>query len=302
MKPADKLVYILILNWNGYRDTIDCVESCFRLSYPNFKILVVDNGSTDGSETVLRDRFPQVEIMQTGRNLGFAGGNNVGIRHAVENGADYVWLLNNDTVVAADSLTELVDAAAGSRVGVVGSKIYYHDDPDTLWFAGGWINYKTSNCGHIGQLEKDNAEHDVAREVDYITGCSLMISDEAIKCVGVMDERFFLLFEEVDWNVRVREHGYKIVYVPTSIIWHKISRSLGEYSQMYYYYMFRNSLLFLFKHQKKYLPTALFTRFREIRRLYRIGQREKIRFALMGILDFLKGNFYELRDTPTHGK
>src|SRR5664279_2479168 len=105
MKDAAKLTYIILLNWNGWQDTIACVESCRKLSYPNFRILIVDNGSTDNSEAILRERLPDIELLQTGANLGFAGGNNVGIRHALAQGADYVWLLNNDTVVDAEALS-----------------------------------------------------------------------------------------------------------------------------------------------------------------------------------------------------
>src|SRR6266568_5938037 len=125
----DKLSYIIILNWHGWQCTIECVESCKKLSYLNFRILVVDNGSTDGSEAILRERFPDVELLQTGANLGFAGGNNVGIRYALEQGAEYVWLLNNDTTVDADALSALVRMAEGdTKIGMAGSKILYHDD------------------------------------------------------------------------------------------------------------------------------------------------------------------------------
>ncbi len=124
------MVYIILLNWNGWKDTVECVESCRKLSYPDVRIVIVDNGSTDGSETRLRERFPDLELIQTGANLGFAGGNNVGIRYALEKGAEYVWLLNNDTIADAEALSALVQAAEDDQtVGMVGSKIVYHDDP-----------------------------------------------------------------------------------------------------------------------------------------------------------------------------
>jgi len=127
------LVFIIVLNWNGKDDTLECLGSLQQLDYPNFETVVVDNGSTDGSEDVIRSAFPSVNFIQTGRNLGYAGGNNVGIKHALSHGADYVWLLNNDTTVDPNALTALVETAqADPKIAVVGSKIFYYDQPDVI--------------------------------------------------------------------------------------------------------------------------------------------------------------------------
>src|SRR6056297_688817 len=154
----DKSVYIVILNWNNFQETIDCVESCKKLTYSNFKILLVDNGSTDGSEDILKKEFPGIPLIQTGENLGYSGGNNAGIRHALEQGADYIWLLNNDTVVDPQCLAKMVQTAESSnQIGMVGSKIFYHHSPDILWYAGGEIDLEGGGTTqHVGQNEKDH--------------------------------------------------------------------------------------------------------------------------------------------------
>ena len=246
------LVYILILNWNGWKDTVECIESCKKLDYPNFRMLIVDNGSTDNSETSLRDHFPDIELIQTGRNLGFAGGNNVGIKYALDRGADYIWLLNNDTVVAPEALTELVIVAEDNkRAGIVGSKIYFYDEPQKIWFAGGGWRERKFFASHRGMHEIDTGQFDKICEVDYITGCSLLIKSIVIKEVGLMHEDYFLYWEDADWNATVSEHGWKILYVPGSIVWHKISSSVknNKYLEMRYY--IRNGLYFFQRHEPK---------------------------------------------------
>jgi GT2 family glycosyltransferase len=290
------LTYIIVLNWNGWQDTMECVESCSKLTYPNFQILIVDNGSTDGSVMQLHERFPAIELLQTGKNLGFAGGNNVGIRHALEQGADYIWLLNNDTIVDPSALSELVHIAQlDDNVGIVGSKIFYYGKPDVIWFAGGWIRYSTGNCGHIGQQEKDKDRFEKVTEADYITGCSLLIKSNVINKVGLMDERFFLYYEDADWNLRVKEHKFKIYYVPSSKVWHKVSMAVGMGSPAAQYYLTRNSLLFTLKHKLIFLPTATAQRLLDV--VYFIFNKRfnVARSALRGLVDFYFFRFGEMR-------
>jgi len=244
------LVYVIILNWNGWRDTLECLTSCQKIIYPNYRVLVVDNGSTDGSEAVIRERFPDVEMLQTGENLGFAGGCNSGIRYALDRQARYIWLLNNDTVVEPNALQALVSIMeADESIGMTGSKILYHDSPEVIWFAGGIIDWQKGDTGHTGQGETDRGQYDHVREVDYITGCSLMAGRGMIEEVGLMDEQFFLYFEETDWCLRAGKLGYKSVYVPESVIYHKESATTGSRSPLYYYYFVRNRLVFLKMHK-----------------------------------------------------
>jgi GT2 family glycosyltransferase len=286
------LVYIVVLNWNGWQDTLGCIESCLQLTYPRYRILIVDNGSTDASVGNLLERFPDIAVLQTGKNLGFAGGNNIGIRHAFEQGADYVWLLNNDTIVDPSALTELVSVGeASDAAGIVGSKIFFFSQPDVIWFAGGLIRHLSGASIHRGHLEKDEGRYDDIAEVDYITGCSLLIKREVVDKIGLMDDRFFLLFEEADWNLRAKKQGYKILYVPFSKVWHKVSASIGAESPNYHYYLARNSLLFTLKHKRAYVPLVTMSRLMDIAYFLFHKRFTVARAALGGILDFHRFRF-----------
>lgn len=240
-------VIVIVLNWNGSADTLCCLESLEKITYPACEVLLVDNGSTDDSVAILRRAFPQIQLIETGQNLGFVGGNNVGLEYARRTGAEYALLLNNDTEVAPDFLDHLVAAAESSpKVGISGPSIYYFDEPDTFWSAGGDIDWKrglTSMVG-IGQVEQGQYGEQ-PRPVDFVTGCALLIKMSVVAEVGMLDPRFFLYYEETEWCVRVSRAGYGILHVPASKIWHKISPVAREASPMVHYYMTRNRLLFL---------------------------------------------------------
>ena len=237
-------VFIIVLNWNGNQDTIECIHSLRKISYPRYEIVIVDNGSTDGSEEILRNSFPDIKLIQTGENLGFAEGNNVGIRYALDNEADYALILNNDTTVDEAFVTELVNTAESDRsIGIVSSKIYFYDRPDVLWYAGAVLDLKTGKSKHIGYNKKDVGQYDTMRETDRACGCSMMISRRACEAAGLMDAAYFCYGEEADWSLRVREAGYKVVFVPASKVWHKISSATGGAGTGYYlYYSVRNHL------------------------------------------------------------
>jgi GT2 family glycosyltransferase len=221
------LVYIIVLTWNGKADTLDCLRSLQNLSYPTARILVVDNASNDGTAAAIRSSFPNVELICNDSNLRFAGGNNVGIEYSLKRGADYILLLNNDTVVDSDFLTVLVQKAKEDRrIGIAGPKIYYNES-DCIWFAGGRIEWWKGWVSHIGIHEPDEHQYDIPREVDYITGCCMLLKREVINAVGTLDEKFYLYGEDVDWCIRARRAGFKVVYVPLSHIWHKVSASSG---------------------------------------------------------------------------
>jgi GT2 family glycosyltransferase len=220
------LVYVIVLSWNGKKDTLECLASLQQLTYPNARIIVVDNSSSDGTGDAIRSAFPNIELIVNNSNLRFAGGNNVGIRQSLEGGAEYVLMLNNDTVVDPEFLGRLVEAAeSGRKIGIVGPKIYYFDDPKRIWFAGGLIKWWRGRVTHIGIREVDNGEYDVTTEVDYITGCCMLIKREVIETIGMLDERYYIYGEDVDLCVRALRSGYKSVYVPSSRVWHKLSVS-----------------------------------------------------------------------------
>lgn len=245
MREMDKKVAIIVLNWNGGKDTLECLESLKKLDYPDYEIVVVDNGSTDGSPQLIKKRFPEIILIENEKNLGFAEGNNVGIRFALEKGAKYIFLLNNDTIVDEDILGHLIRVAeSDSAIGILGPKIYYHSEPNKIWFVGGVINWRTGRAAHFGMNEVDKGQFDELKEVDYVTGCALMVRREVIEDIGLMDSRFFLYYEETDWCTRAKKVGYKIMFEPQAKVWHKISISTGGVeSAVGYYYYARNKLL-----------------------------------------------------------
>lgn len=293
MTDSAKLVYIILLNWNAWKDTIECVESCRKLSYPGFRIIIVDNGSTDGSETILRERFPDIELIQTGANFGFAGGNNFGIRHALEQGAEYVWLLNNDTVADAEALSALVRVAEDDKtVGMVGSKIVYYDNPRLLWYAGAVLDSESPyRMHHKGLGEEDRGQYDEFEETGFVTGCSLLANQKMITEIGLMYEGYFLYFEDSDWNMRAKKAGWKLIYCPTSLAYHKVSFSMGgSESPLLRYYYSRNFLYFIKRNfPEKFIESLIFDCFEYI--LTNIKKR-KLRCAakaLQGICHYFKG-------------
>lgn len=240
-------VVVIVLNWNGLRDTLDCLESLQQLDYADYEIAVVDNGSTDGSVPAIQQRFPAVTVIESGENLGYAGGNNVGLRWTLGRGADYALILNNDTVVAPDFLRLLVEAAeADATIGIAGPTIYYYGQPDVVWSAGGAIDWRRGRTWMVGLDEQDTGRFGEGhRQVDFLTGCCLLVKRAVLERAGLLDEQFFLYYEEAEWCVRVQRADFKIVHVPRSCIWHKISPVAQADSPLVHYYMTRNHLLFL---------------------------------------------------------
>ena len=234
-------VTVVVLNWNGKQDTMECLESLDCVTYPNYDIVLIDNGSTDESVSSFKQRFPDIPIIATGKNLGYAGGNNVGIRWGLAKGADYVLLLNNDTVVQADFLDELVSfAQSDRRIGFAGPKIYYYDyngRKDVLACAGSEFKIWKGRLVHVGAGTIDHGQYDVVRDVDYVEGSCLLARAEMISSVGLLNPDYFLYWEDTDWCIRGARAGYKAVFVPAARVWHKVPvRTEGKGSQAYYYF------------------------------------------------------------------
>jgi GT2 family glycosyltransferase len=238
-------VSIILLNWNQPEFTLACLESLDHVEYPSFDVIVVDNGSVDNSVPLIRQRFPGVTLLENPENLGFAGGNNVGIQHALERGADYLLLLNNDTEVAPNMLRALVDVGeAEPGVGALGPKIYYYDHSNVIWSAGGAID-RFGEPSHLLENTVDEGLPDRVQDVDYVTGCAFMVKRRVVEAVGALDPRFFIYFEETEWCARIRRAGFRITYVPQARMWHKISMEARTTSRRYLYLMTRNRLLYL---------------------------------------------------------
>lgn len=255
-------ICIIILNWNGLQDTLACIESLQALDYPSFDIILVDNGSTDGSPDILRKvakENPKIKLILNEENLGFSGGCNIGIQVALKSNADYILLLNNDTRVSPNFLKLLVESAKNHpKAGITGPKVYIDKQEQTLYCAGGSL-WKTLGQPFMrGHAKIDHGQYNQEKEVGFISGCCLLIKREVIEKIGVLDEDYFAFFEDLDWNVRAHQAGYASLYVPSSIIWHKGSNSLGLKSPAYYFLHARNRILFAKKHASFLLFWSMF--------------------------------------------
>ncbi|MEC1526012.1 glycosyltransferase family 2 protein [Neobacillus niacini] len=296
-------VAVIIINWNSYIDTFECLKSLEKQSYANFHVYLIDNDSTDGSYEKLKkdsqDNHFKLEItfIQAGSNLGFAGANNLGIKEAYNNGIEYFWLLNNDTVVDKDALLNLVNLLnSNKKIGIVGSKIYYFET-NIIWFAGGLINKFTGKTHHIGIGEQDKGQFNVNKEIDYVTGCSLAFRKELIDTIGYLKEDYFLYYEETDWNLKASKNGWKILYCPESIVYHKVSSSSGGQgtSPFVQYYKLRNRFIMMNRlNRYLYLTNLLFLIINLIKMSMKIflmnknKQMERIWYLHKGFFDALR--------------
>lgn len=256
-------VSIIILNWNGLEDTIECLESLKKIAYPNYEVIVVDNGSQGNEPQLLQEKFGEcIHLIRNDKNYGYTGGNNIGIKYALTNFLpDYLLLLNNDVVVAPDFLTEMVGLAAGDdQIGLVGPKTYVYGTPDRLELVWYDVDMHKGRAFHVASREVDQGQYETAQEVNYIQGSCLLVREKVIQNVGLLDEEYFCYWDETDYCVRAREAGYKIVYAPRAKIWHKKSpcskpwyRTLSRRGQAKMppyriYFMTRNNFKFMKKH------------------------------------------------------
>lgn len=236
-------IAVVVLNTNRREDTLECLASLEALDYPNHSVIVLDNASTDGSAEAVRARFPAVRVHHLTENLGYAGNNNVGIRLAVEAGADWVLVLNEDTTLDPACFTELMRAAAvDPRIGVVGPMVYHADEPTVIQSAGGLLDARWTSI-HAGQNEDDRGQFAAPRDVQWISGCAILVRAEAIRQVGALDERFFYYWEETEWCIRIAKAGWRIVHVPAARIWHKGVTRHYRPGPSVAYYNTRNRLL-----------------------------------------------------------
>jgi GT2 family glycosyltransferase len=238
-------VAVVVLSWNGREDTLACLASLARLEAPAPVTIVVDNGSTDGTSDAVREAFPAVELVRTERNLGFAEGNNVGMRHALALGAGHVLVLNNDVEVDPACIRALVEEA-GRRpdAGALCSKILYADPPDLIWFAGASFDPRSGYNGRQrGYRERDDGRFDEVVETDRACGAAMLVPRAVLERIGVFDPDLFFYSEDTDWSLRARAAGYRHYVVPASRLWHKVSvTSGGENSPTTLYYGVRNTI------------------------------------------------------------
>lgn len=272
-------VRTILVNWNNYPDTAACLLSLRQVNYDNHEVIVVDNGSTDNSPSRIRNAFPDLNIIELGRNLGFAGGCNAGIRYALSQGSEFVWLLNIDTTVDRDALQALVDKARSSpRLAACGSAIYFMDDPQRLQaWGGGHVNFWLGRSRHYLQPVRDNS-------VEFITGASMLISRKAIESIGLLDEHFFMYWEDADYCFRLRASGWNLSVAGQSRVWHKGSSSVGKESVRLDRYFNASAKRFFRKHaEAPSLAIWIGSTFRVAKRALR-GDWARARAVLAGLL------------------
>ena len=223
---AGKSVNIFVLNWNGKAVSSECLKSLNNLSYKNKNVIFIDNGSTDNSVSYIKKKYPQLKIIELKKNYGFGGGNNLGFEKADR--ADYSIFLNNDTVVDSDFIEPLLSALEESPRAMQSSpKIFYESKKSTIWFAGGNFNLWTSLIRHTGLRKKDSPNYGRKMLIDYATGCCVCMRSEDFNKIGKFDTTFSMYGEDVDLSMRFRLRGGKVIFAPNSIVWHKVSASIG---------------------------------------------------------------------------
>lgn len=241
---------VILLNWNGTADTLECLESLRRSPLSKFDVVIIENGSREEEVRRLKDALRGEVLLESKENLGFAEGNNLAIRYGLGRGYRYFFLLNNDTQIGVDCLFRLKEAAhSDPQIGIVGAVNYYAADPGRVWYSGGHINWKT------GQLRDETAEtRDLScfppiREVDDVAGSSLFIKREVLEKVGLLEPKYFAYYEETEWCLRAKKAGYKIVACLAAKVWHKVSRTLPPPGIQYM--MTRNRCLFMLRNAPK---------------------------------------------------
>jgi GT2 family glycosyltransferase len=331
-------VVSVVLNWNGWLDTIECVESLLRSDYANHQIVVCDNGSQDHSierltewaDGMLEIKHPgdpkghaweyrpvlkplpyvlyespdealaastppkeQVVFIRNGDNLGYAGGNNIGMRFALESlHADYVWLLNNDTVVDRRAMSHLLEALTlRPDAAVLGSRLMQYNSPDTIQaLGGGRLDPRWALDTQIGRGQHTHEAVDQLIELEHIIGASMFIRSDVIRDVGPIDESYFLYREETDWCIAMRKRGWRLFYCPQSIVWHKEGHSAGFKSGVHDYYAVRNMLYLIQKHYPQHLTSAfLISFYRAVAPKVARLQFRRLIYVLRAYVDFLRG-------------
>ncbi len=241
-------VFSIILNTNRRADTLACLASLEANDYPAHTIIVLDNHSTDGSVEAIRQTFPAVQVIELAENRGYAGNNNVGIAAALAQGADWVFVLNEDTVLAPDCLSMLVAAGEPDpSVGIVGPMVYHHDAPHVIQSAGGMLGPHWNSI-MLGRDEPDQGQFSQPHAVEWIMGCAILVRRAVIEEVGMIDERYFYFWEETEWCIRAGRAGWRILHVPQARIWHKGITWDFQPKPSITYYATRNRLLTLSKH------------------------------------------------------
>jgi len=302
----DSKVVIVILNYCRWKETIDCINSLKQCNYPNFEVLIVDNASKDDSEQKIRDAFSEIELIQAEKNLGYTGGVNVGIREALKKNADFILLLNEDTLATANFLGELVKAMEENPSAAVAcGTIYHHPETSHLWYAGGELIPWRGLATHYTSLPLSrNGLRPNYLKVSFVTGCMMLIRCSVINKIGLKDERFFMSLEDIEYSARIINLGYDLLYVPESVIYHRIP---VNYESMFnLYYSVRNRLLLIdtaFSPVMKYVARFYFLSVIFCKLiLWKFLKPKYFKVARSALKDYFAKRFYEGRGVEEYGK
>ena len=289
-------VGVVIVNHNLKDSLRETLESVRKLNYPSVSVVVSDNASTDGSQAMVRNEFPEVHLLAHETEQGYARAASLGMQFLLDK-AKYIFSTTNDVIFDPEMINVLVDyAEAHPETGVLGAKIYFFDRPDVIWQAGGRIHPLHGHSYHFGWMRKDHPRYSRVRECDYVTGCGFLLRSEALKKVGCFKEDLVFYSEDAELCYRVREGGYKVVYVPAAKMWHKTGTTLAKNRPVQLRYSTRNGLYLLQRHKVGYYPWSLLVH------LFLVCPFKMVLFALMfrwknsvgifrGIRDWRSGNF-----------
>ncbi|PIS09195.1 glycosyltransferase family 2 protein [Candidatus Beckwithbacteria bacterium CG10_big_fil_rev_8_21_14_0_10_34_10] len=242
-------VFIIVLNWNQTKDTLECLESLKKINYHDHKVIVVDNGSLKDPTNIIRKKFPRIKVIRNKKNLGFAGGNNMGIKQALEAKVDYVFILNNDTVVHSQVLTRLVKVAEeDKKVAILGPQIFYYNKPKKIWFLRANLTWPMAKINIWNQNKPSPNSKKKLLNTDYVAGAAMLIRTDVIKKLGAFDPYYFLYWEDIDLCVRFAKAGYKIRALTNAYVWHKVSTTTNKINEKNSFFMVRNRLYFCRKY------------------------------------------------------
>jgi GT2 family glycosyltransferase len=286
----------VVVNWNRPSDTIACVQSLLEQKGIDLHIIIVDNGSTDNSVRILRDKFPNLELINYPVNLKFGRGYNLGIRRALQTRVDDVFIINNDAILDPHALALLCEQIS-SDVGILSPLIYYADPPNVIWSIGGKLHPLTLERSSDSVKIVDQGDWPSFIEQDFVTGCGMLLTHQVLEEVGLFDETFEHYYEDMDYCRRVRKAGFRILVVPQAKMWHKIAMSSGgSDSPVERYWMARSSVRYFHKHGRGWqilaiVPYRLGSAFKTTISLVVKKRGESVRAYWRGLMDGLRENF-----------
>jgi hypothetical protein len=248
-RPADHVVFAVIVTWNQRDETLDCLDSLRQATHPNLRLIVIDNGSSDGTASAIRAEYPSAQLLRNETNRGFAAAVNQGTRHALAQGAEFVFWLNNDTIVGREALAALLAETGRERAGILIPLITYFDQPQVVWSAGADLNPLTLEVRGDTRGMLDRGQWHEVLDRQHATACAALIPRSTLEKVGLLDERFFYYYDDADYSLRVTRAGLRILFVPRARVQHKVARASGGVDTPYHrYWMGRSSAIYFRKH------------------------------------------------------